>query len=56
MAAQKELVLEALKTYSPSTDAEQHTFLEQWVEEGKNPNEIAFLISGMFAVATDTVS
>ena len=56
MAAQKELVLEALKTYSPSINAEQHTFLEQWVGEGKNRNEIAFLISGMFAVATDTVS
>ena len=56
LAAQKELVEEALKMYSPSTNANEHTFLEQWVKEGKNKNEIAFLISGMLAVATDTVS
>lgn len=56
IAAQKELVQETMEKYSSSTDADDQTFLEQWVEQGKSENEIAFLIGGLLLVATDTVS
>ena len=56
IAAQNELVQEAMESYSASTDAEEHTFLEQWVEQGMSDNEIAHHLAGMTVVATDTVS
>ena len=56
MASQKELVQEAMRNYSASADVEEHTFLEQWVEQGLSENEIAAHIGGMMVVATDTVS
>ena len=55
-AAQKELVQEAMEEYSSSTDVDDQTFLEQWVEQGKSKDEIAFLTGGLLVVATDTVS
>ena len=56
IASQQELVQEAMKEYSSSTDVDNQTFLEQWVDQGKSENEIAYLIGTMLAVATDTVS
>ena len=56
IAGQKQLVQEAMEKYSPSTDVDDQTFLEQWVEQGKSTNEIAALIAALLLVATDTVS
>ena len=56
MAGLRDLVQEAMRSYSASADVEEHTFLEQWAEQGMNENEIVFNIGGTMAVATDTVS
>ena len=58
ITAQKGLVREALIRYSPSFHVKKPKFLEQWVKEGKDENEILSrsVIAGMFTVATDTAS
>ena len=56
MAGLSNLVQEAMRSYSASADVEEHTFLEQWVEQGMNENQIAFTIGGTMVAATDTVS
>ena len=56
MAGLRDLVQEAMRSYSASADVEEHTFLEQWAEQGMNENEIVFNIGGTMVAATDTVS
>ena len=46
----KELVQDVSIRYSPSLDVKKQKFLEQWVKEGMNANEIPSVIAGMFTV------